>query len=422
MIMKKQIALTFLIFILSGLLLNAQEPEVKILAMPESPRMDRITLRDGTKEFVHIRMLNEGQGVFAVRGFRRFNLRWSEIESIELSKFSLGIFSPNWGKPIPVTCDSTKMEDRIIMKDGTAVVGTIFDFVRYYRVRLETGPLMYKKCLWDGIRTIELGKGSPFIAYSTDSACSKGQKVETPAQVSMHKVNANKIQASSYQELSTDQIRKAWQIRGGPIFSQEVNASYTMLSAKPSGMTMRGNGVSSNFAANFINLKPPSYASGVSNMSALKIGVNASFQALILNVTFPDPTFKIDYAMMSSITLGLNFGYQYGIGKFLNSKEWKGTVIGFAWRPTLQLTSSSMGYSYEYTILGNTYTGYGSSSDSSTDFNAKGYEFFVDFADLEAITSRFVKPAHFKVFAIFLPPVGDMKMTFFQIGFGLVTY
>jgi len=394
----KRISLLLLnLFILVSMHIYAQEPEVKILANPESSRKDEIILKDGTHVFSKKAIIKEGE--FVRVGRKTYN--WKEIESIKLSKVSLNFHSPNYGENIPIHYDSTIVNDRIVLKDGSSIDGTLYDFTQYYTLKIEKGPFSYKTSKWNDIKEVQLGKGSPFAAFSDDPTFKMDTSYKTPVEETKVKFDKNGYKFSSYQKLNTDQIRKAWQIRGGPIFCKEYFLSLSLMSAEG----ISGTGLGYGGAVSYIHLTPPSYSDGISNTYAYKIGANINMQTMTAKMSGVKAK-----GTVSNITLGLNFGYQVGLGKFLDYKDWKGIVAGFAWRPTFQMSSSS------FTIANKTY----SSSDSN--FNMKGYEFYVDFANLKAITARYVKPAHMKVFAIIIPPIGEMGMTFIQIGFGMVSY
>lgn len=395
--MKRISLLLLSLFIIGSMHIYAQEPEVKMLANPESSRKDEIILKDGTHVFSKKAIIKEGE--FVRVGRKTYN--WKEIESIKLSKVSLNFYSPNYGENIPVHYDSTIMNDRVILKNGTTIDGTLYDFAQYYQLKMEKGPFSYKTSKWDNIKEVKLGKGSPFAAFSDDPTFKMDTSYKTPVEETKVKFDKNGYKFSSYQTLNTDQIRKAWQIRGGPIFCKEYYVSLSLMSAKG----MSGTGLGYGGAVSYIHLTPPSYSDGISNTYAYKLGANINMQTMTAKMSGVSAK-----GTVSNITLGLNFGYQVGLGKFLDYKDWKGIVAGFAWRPTFQMSSSS------FTIANKTY------SNSDSNFNMKGYEFYVDFANLKAITSRYVKPAHMKVFAIIIPPIGDMKMTFVQIGFGMVSY
>lgn len=394
----KKISLVLLsLFIFVSLHVYAQEPEVKILANPDSPRKDEIILKNGTHVFSKKAIIKEGE--FVRIGRETYN--WKEIESIKLSKVSLNFHSPNYGENIPVHYDSTIMNDRIVLKDGSSIDGTLYDFTQYYTLKIEKSPFSYKTSKWNDIKEVQLGKGSPFAAYSDDPTFKMDTSYKTPVEETKVKFDKNGYKLNSYQTLNTDQIRKAWQIRGGPIFCKEYNVSLSMMSAKG----MSGTGFGYGGAISYIHLTPPSYADGITNTSAYKVGANINMQTMFAKMTGIDAK-----GTVSNITFGFNFGYQIGMGKFLDYKNWKGVVAGFAWRPTFQMSS------YSFTIGNMTF------SDTDHNLNMKGYEFYLDFTNLQAITSRYLKPAHMKLFAIIIPPVGNLKMTFVQIGFGIVSY
>ncbi len=73
-------------------------------------------------------------------------------------------------------------------------------------------------------------------------------------------------------------------------------------------------------------------------------------------------------------------------------------------------------------IQGTKHYYYANMDDIESTLNMKGFEVYFDFLDLNSITTRFAKPAHFKLNFFFLHPMGDMKMTFIQVGFGMITY
>jgi len=394
----KKISFVLSLFIFVSLRIYAQEPEVKILATPEMKK-DEVILKNGTHIIKRIIRYKEGEYVRIARK----TYKWDEIASINLSKFTLQRVSPNWGEKLPVYYDSTLVKDKVVMNDGTTVEGTIFDFVQFYKIRTEVKPFTYINSLWKNIKEVYLAKGSPFTAFC--DAPNVTPDTTTPTNpLSDTKITVKKdIVKLGYKEtLSTDQIRKAWQIRGGPIFSQEFNGSITIM--KADGLS--GTGFGYGGGINLVNLTPPSYTEGVSKLSAYKVGANFNFQSLVVKMK------DVDNAniTLSNFTFGLNFAYQMGFGKFLDNKNWKGAVVGFAWRPTFQMSTMTM-----------TIGGY-SDSQHDSNFNMASYEFYFDFANLQAITSRFVKPAHMKIFAIVIPPVGKMQMTFVQIGFGMVSY
>jgi hypothetical protein len=390
------------IFILVSLNLFAQEPTVKIMAKPEGPRKDQIILKNGVHIMKRITQLKEGE---YVRLGRKNFYKWNEIEAINLSKGSLLTLSPNYGERIPIHYDSTLVKDKILMKNGTVIEGTIYDFIQFYIIKVETGPLKYSKPLWTDIKEVYLGNSSPFVSFANDPESTTNPQLanntdlKTPQGETTLKQNRYEYKLTYYKPLSTDQIRKSWQIRGGQLFCAEYNVAMSILHAD--GFT--GFGFSYGGAFSLISLKPPIFSDGISNTSAFKLGANFSANNMVLKITGGSGS-------MQDFTFGLNLGYQMGFGKFFDSKDWRGIMVGAAWRPTFQFTSTNFTFG-PYQI---------SSHDTNT--NMSGYEFYVNFANLKSITSRFVKPAHMKLSLFILPPIGDTKMSFVMIGFGMVSY
>lgn len=406
------------VFLLCFALLGyGQEPAVKILAMPDFGKYDQMQLKNGTTVTkVRINNIVPGEKIVVLHRRKLVTYRWDEIQQVGLTAFSLERFSANWGKQITVICDPNALKDVVVTTKGQTIEGTLYEFSPFYRLKIQENAIVNKKIMWDNIEKVVLAKASPFLVYSTDAGCRKGSapdKLREKTDISVSKSDG--LQVGYETELSSDQIRKSWEIRGGTIFSKEYNISLSMMTAKSAGMDMTGIGYGMNGALNLINLTPPSYPDN-SNATVYKAGANAGLNNFFLNIDAPGV--EIKNAMQSTFTFGMNFGLQQAMGKFSDSKTWKGLALGFGWRPTYQFSSYSM--QTVMTIMGKKYTN--QVSDSNSDLNLSGFEFYFDFVNMNAITSRFTKPAHFKLNFFFLPPMGDMKMTFIQIGLGVITY
>lgn len=420
---KLLISVFFLCFALLG---YGQEPAVKILAMPDFGKYDQMLLKNGTTVTkVRINDIVPGEKIVVLRKRKLVTYRWDEIQQVGLTTLSLERFSANWGKQITVVCDPNASKDIVQTIKGETIEGTLYEFSPYYRLKIQTDAVFHKKIKWDNVEKVVLAKASPFLAYSTDAACRKGaspEKLQEKTDITVSKSDG--LQVGYETELSSDQIRKSWEIRGGTILSQEASFSFSSMTASSGGMKMRGYGYGMNGALNLIALSPPVYPDKP-DCTIGKLGANFGINNMFMKVDFPSSpgtTIKLTRSSFSNIVLGINIGLQESMGTFVDSKTWNGVALGFAWRPTYQYSKYSFDMTTTTTVLGHTYFSYNEFEDSDSQLNMKGFEVYFDFVDLKAITTRFVKPAHFKVNFFFLPAIGDMKMTFIQIGVGVISY
>jgi len=402
-----------------------QEPDVKIIAAPDIGNYDQVMLKNGTNlPKVRVRTMTPGDNILVVQKGVRTTYRWSEVQQIMLSKVSLLNFNANWGKQITVVCDTNALKDRLITERGEEIEGTIYEFNPYYKIKIQQSSFVNRSLMWSDLKQIILAKSSPFFAYSTDEACKTGSAPEALKEKSDFKVKDGAISASYETELSSDQIRKSWALRGGALFSKEMNFNLSMMTSKTGGMDMKGYGYGMSGALNLVNLSPPIYPDKPSCLIT-RLGANFGMNLFFLNIDLPETpgaTTEITTAMQSTVVMGLNFGFQQAMGKFLSSKSWKGIAVGVAWRPTYQYSSFTMQTKTTVVIQGTKHYYYANMDDSESTLNMKGFEVYFDFLDLNSITTRFAKPAHFKLNFFFLPPMGDMKMTFIQVGIGMITY
>jgi len=264
-----------------------QEPEVKIVAMPDNRMYDQVVLKNGTSlSKVVVSVLVPGEKLVLYKRRKVITYAWSEIQQVGLSQNSLKSFSANWGKQVPVVCDSTVINDRVVMSGGQAIEGTIYEFNPYYRVKLQTSPFSYRTIEWSELDRVVLAKASPFLAYSTEEACRLGKAPDKLKEKTDFAVKNGALKMSYEKELSSEQLRKAWAIRGGTIFSKEYNVAFSMMSAKPSGMEMKGYGYGMNGALTLINLTPPNFPDNP-NCLIYRVGASAGLNAFFTKIDMP---------------------------------------------------------------------------------------------------------------------------------------
>lgn len=254
------------------------------------------------------------------------------------------------------------------------------------------------------------------------------------------------------QTLDSDQLRLNWESQGGFIRSTEVAMNYIItkmeFSDSLSGdMKLDGFGFGYTFNKSFLKFSPPNYAENKYYSYAVKLGFSAGinvnmFESKYENVTVDtlagigiitnDVSINNDIRI-GTMEFGLNLGVNVGLGRFLNPQKWGGVILGVAWRPTWQWTSTNTTITtdiwYEFESLSPyipndwNWTYYeDQTTDENTQFSWSAVEFSLDFGGIKAMTDKMAKRAHFRLNLMIIPPLGDYKMSMLYLGMGMVWY
>lgn len=406
---KWPLTLFFLLLLLPA---SAQDSlnRIRILASPNS-RYNKVVLKDSSNYTAGSIRIDEGKKVYLGRS----EFLWDQVARIELSPEGLQKYTPNEGIKVPVQYDSLAKEDVIYLLDGNKICGNMCEFIPYYQVGIKAGGFKPKKISLTKVQKVVLGKASPYLVYSDEYNNPLPAQGKNTPQKNIH-INRNEASLSLETELPSDQLRRAWQIRGGNILSRKENVNLLYIGNKTDYGRMNMFGAGFNYGFDFIKLNIPDYSHKITGPLLITAGcdLNALFAGGWMDINLAG----FDDASMSTTLLQLNLrgsiGIEKGLGKFLSQSRWAGIAVGFNWKP-----------SFSYITGYNNYSAGNYSSDVNfhdSQFNLKGYEFIIERSNLNRIGTRYAKPSH-KRFSIFiLPPVGDSKTTLIMFGFGWIKY
>ncbi len=292
-------------------------------------------------------------------------------------------------------------EDRVVLVDGTVLVGTLSGFAGGQSVSLRTRDGAAHTIPWHQVRQILPNAGG---GESWNFAAEKPK------------------------DKAVD-----WSQRGGSLLTMDLQAQILGMMARsdhpyivqyPDGQTMTftgdspagGGGGGIGFHMGFMQMALPDPAES-DTIWALRLGTGidlgyVAFAHRTRNVTnvgqLQDGEMKVPltqeggetkWSSATVVMLPLFLGGQVGSGHFVSEGLWRGVMFGLDWRPTYTYANPS-------------------ELDSISSFNYLGMQAHVDMGSISADQS--LEPS-FQISVTFLPQI-DRNATFASLGFGAVWY
>ena len=351
--------------------------------------------------------------------------------------------------------------DRVYLKNGKILEGSVKQYEVGKFVEIETKEGRIQIINWEQVESLDLEQtmgevktapddpekqkqeetNEPGIQEITPPAkleepdiAVPGNQVKEQAMPNDLKVKVGKKGVSLEQTLDTEQLRVNWQSQGGSLLGKELTVNMLMtkmdFSDSLSGKT-KLNGLGYGYAGNinFLQFSPPNYAEQKFYSYAFKIGISGAFSVNFMN--FKNEIYLPEYSIstkneltMGAFEAGLNVGANFGLGHFFNPQKWGGIILGLGWRPTWQYTMTNTTTETNMTTSNNSFN-YSSTSTSSADnsqFSWSAVEATLDIGGIKAMTDKMTKRAHFRLNMIYVPPVGDYKLSMLYLGLGVVWY
>lgn len=129
----------------------------------------------------------------------------------------------------------------------------------------------------------------------------------------------------------SEAIRQEWLAKGGKIKNESVffTGKYFVMNLKDFDTRIDGYGGCVSVYQNWINLKIPEYKSGISTWNSFNygLGIDMILYRYKLKVDL-SPSGSMDMSVLTlSYPISANLGWTFGIGKFLDQRNWKGVAL-----------------------------------------------------------------------------------------------
>lgn len=313
--------------------------------------------------------------------------------------------------------------DTIQLKSGDVLSGTItrYEAGKFIEMKTITGKQMLIN--WDQVETVQFA--------------------DTQAERSAPKTT---IKGSLTKGLTLDAtlpsetLRQYWQQQGGWLRYSEFSGSYviTSMDFDSLGASLDGYGFGFNAGYALLGFSPPRYDPLKIHAISFKLGATFAYSmnAFESSIVSDDSTayykthIEIESDMLvTTMDFGASVGMNVGLGFFTNSQTWRGVILGAAWRPSFNLqatditttTSISTEILYPYS---NYYFDMNTSKthDFTTQASLGGIEFSADFGSIQALTDRMTRRSALKLTCLYIPPMGDAKLSMLYLGIGLGIY
>lgn len=321
-----------------------------------------------------------------------------------------------WG--LPAIADDT-----VYLKNGDTLRGTIakYEAGKFIEITTIEGTLILIN--WDQIETVQFAEENP--PKTTRNNSIKGNLKEGLT-----------LDAT----LPSETLRLYWQQQGGWLRYSELCGNYVMTTMDNDslGMNLDGYGFGLNAGYALLGFSPPRYSPRKIHAVSFKLGLTFAYSmnAFESSMNFEDSTayshteINTDSdILITTMDFGASVGVNVGLGFFSNSQTWRGVILGAAWRPSFNLQAtditSTTTISTEITYP---YTNYyfdrttSSSHDFITQASMGGLEFSADFGSIKALTAHMTKRSALKLTCLYIPPLGDSKLSMLYLGIGVGIY
>lgn len=325
------------------------------------PKGEHVALRDGS--FVEGKIVAEDAG---------------ESVTVETKQGTVKIRWENVKRVVRVQSNEELKNDRVLLKDGTTIDGTVVEeragdyvVIRDLGGRKQTIP-------WGEVKRVQRVKGAATTEPGSRTIGEEGGETKQGLD-------------------AAEKRRQAFLERGGHLFGYDLQGSFLYLSFDYSGTSVTGFGFGAGGHVSYYYMSAPNPANSESTWLALRATTGVEFAGA--RITAGDTKLG---AYLFNFPVAL--GGQIGLGSYRGTGEWKGVMVGLDYKPSGSVSIVQ--------------------GDSSTGFNYAAFQLTADFVTLRSLKedmSKVIREAGIRTSIFVLPPVGDLPFILY-LGAGITWY